>query len=63
MSADGFDWPASRAAIKRLQSERKRLAVERALAAPFYRKRLARINLDRLDEPEVWNAKIGRAHV
>ncbi len=52
-----FRWPQSRLAIAKLQSERKRLAVERAKQAPFYRGRLDHIRLDRLDEPEEW-AKI-----
>ncbi len=50
-------WPSSRADLAKLQSARKRRAVELALRAPFFRDRLKGINLDRLDEPEVW-AKI-----
>ena len=45
-----FNWPASPGAILQIQKQRKRIAVERALQAPFFRKRLANINLDRLDE-------------
>ncbi|MFL6795807.1 MAG: hypothetical protein ACJ8F3_00170, partial [Xanthobacteraceae bacterium] len=47
-------WPTSRQEIARIQSERKRLAFERAQGAPFYRGRLDHINPDRLDEPDVW---------
>jgi phenylacetate-CoA ligase len=50
-------WPSSRAAIEALQRERKRHAVEQALRAPFFRKRLSGLRLDRLDDPEEW-AKI-----
>jgi phenylacetate-CoA ligase len=49
--------PTSRDEIAKLQSERKRIAFERAMQAPFHQKRLAGINPDRLDEPEEW-AKI-----
>ena len=37
-----FRWPASRSEIERIQRERKRLAVELALRAPFFQSRLAR---------------------
>src|SRR5262249_52696620 len=47
-------WPGSREEIARIQRERKRIAVERALSVPFYRDRLRGIDLDRLHEPEVW---------
>jgi phenylacetate-CoA ligase len=50
-------WPASRAEIAVIQSERKRIAFERAKKAPFYKGRLDGINPSRLDDPEVW-AKI-----
>jgi phenylacetate-CoA ligase len=46
--------PASRAEVRRLQSERKRAAVERALLSPFWKKRIPSLNLARLDDPEVW---------
>jgi phenylacetate-CoA ligase len=49
-----LDLPASRAAIRRIQGERKRAAVERALRAPFWARRLPRLSLDRLDHPEEW---------
>ena len=43
-------WPSSKAVIDRIQAERKRVAVQRAMQAPFFKKRLAHINLDRLEE-------------
>ena len=46
--------PESRAEIVQIQRQRKRLAVERARQAPWYRGKLDRIDLDRLDDPEVW---------
>lgn len=48
-------WPTSHAEIEQVQRERKRAAVEQALRAPFHRSRLREIDLDRLDDPEVWN--------
>jgi len=47
--------PKTRAEIRRIQSERKRAAVEQALRSPFWRKRIAKgLALDKLDDPEVW---------
>jgi phenylacetate-CoA ligase len=47
--------PRSRAEIGRIQSERKRAAVERALQSPFWQKRISKkIDFQRLDDPEVW---------
>jgi phenylacetate-CoA ligase len=47
--------PKTRAEIRRIQSERKRVAVERALGSPFWAKRMPKdLPLDRLDDPEVW---------
>lgn len=46
--------PKSRAEIARLQSERKRVAFERAKAAPWYRGKLDGIDPNKLDDPEVW---------
>jgi phenylacetate-CoA ligase len=43
-------WPSSPEEISAIQKERKRMAVERALRAPFFRERLKGIRLDRLDE-------------
>ncbi len=50
-------WPASHAEIAIIQSERKRIAFERAKKAPFYKGRLDGIDPTRLDDPEIW-AKI-----
>ena len=47
-------WPVSQSDIARIQSERKRRAVELAARAPLFRDRLKGIDLDRLDDPEVW---------
>lgn len=47
-------WPTSRDELLRLQSVRKRAAVERALRAPFYEGRLDHVDLDRLDDPDEW---------
>jgi phenylacetate-CoA ligase len=49
-----LELPKSRAEIRRIQSERKRIAVERALESPFHRRRLPKLSLERLDEPEEW---------
>ena len=46
--------PRSRAEIRRIQSERKRLAVEQARRAPFWRSKLEKINVERLDDPDEW---------
>ena len=47
--------PASAQEIQTIQSARKRVAVERALASPFHRDRIPRdIDLERLDEGEEW---------
>ena len=53
MSVD-FRWPASETQILKIQAERKRVAVERAMRSPFLKKRIPRIDLDRLDDPDVW---------
>ena len=49
--------PSSREQILKIQSERKKIALERARKARFYQGKLDRINEDHLDEPEEW-AKI-----
>lgn len=50
-----MELPKSRKEIARLQSERKRAAVERALRSPFWKKRLPQdLDLARLDRPEEW---------
>ena len=49
--------PKSRKDIARIQSERKRVAVENALRSPFWQKRMpSNISLQKLDEPEVWRS-------
>src|SRR5436853_1655976 len=49
-----FRWPQSTTDIERIQHERKRVAVERAMRSPFLRKRMPKVDLDRLDDPNVW---------
>lgn len=49
--------PTSREQIAVIQSERKRVAFQRALQAPFHRGRLEGIDPARLDDPQEW-AKI-----
>lgn len=49
--------PASREEIRRVQSERKRVALAQARRAPFHRGRLDDVNPERLDDPDEW-AKI-----
>jgi phenylacetate-CoA ligase len=49
-----FRWPASKSHILKIQAERKRVAVERAMRSPFLGKRLPKLDLERLDDPEVW---------
>jgi phenylacetate-CoA ligase len=46
--------PASRAEIQRIQKERKRAAVEQAMRSTFWKPRLQKIRLDRLDDPDEW---------
>jgi len=46
--------PGSRGEIKRLQSEGKRAAVERAMRSPFWKRRIPQLDLAKLDDPEVW---------
>jgi phenylacetate-CoA ligase len=46
--------PRTRAEIRRIQSERKRTAVEQALRSPFWKKRLAGLDLKDLDDPHTW---------
>jgi len=46
--------PKSREEIRRIQSERKRVAVERALQSPFWKKRMPALDLGKLDDPELW---------
>src|SRR3954467_11260015 len=46
--------PRSRAEIRRIQSERKRHAVEQAMRSSFWRPRLEKVRLDRLEDPDEW---------
>ena len=49
--------PKSRAEIQKIQSERKRVALERALRSPFWKKRLPdKVKKEKLDDPEVWRS-------
>jgi len=50
-----FELPRTRKDVAKIQSARKRVAVEQALRSPFWQKRLPKkIDLDRLDDPGVW---------
>ena len=50
-----LQFPKNRIEIKKIQSARKRVAVEQALRSVFWKKRLSqKINLDKLDDPDVW---------
>jgi len=50
-----MEMPKSREEIRRLQSQRKRAAVEQALRSPFWKKRLPKdLDLAKLDDPELW---------
>jgi phenylacetate-CoA ligase len=49
-----LDLPKSRAAIERLQSERKKRALAQARRAAFYRGKLDHVNAERLDDPDEW---------
>ncbi len=51
-----WQMPKSRQKLAALQSRLKRKAVESALKSPVHAPRLRNIDLDRLDEPEVWNS-------
>ena len=46
--------PSSRDEIRKIQSERKRIAFERAKQAKWYQGKLDHIDVERLDDPEVW---------
>ena len=46
--------PKSRDDIRRIQSERKRIALRQARKAPFYRGKLDHVDEDRLDDPAEW---------
>lgn len=49
-----MELPKSRAEIRRIQSVRKRVAVEQALRSPFWKKRIRGIKLVDLDDPSAW---------
>lgn len=46
--------PKNRAEIEATQRDRKKLAVERARRAPFWREKLAHVDVDKLDDPAEW---------
>ena len=54
MTVSDFRWPRSQAEIERIHRERKRIAVERASQSPFWQRRLPRLDLDRVHEPDLW---------
>jgi phenylacetate-CoA ligase len=54
MNRLALEVPKSRNEIARIQSERKRLAVERARTTPFWKPRLSHIRLDKLDDMDEW---------
>jgi len=43
-------WPKSKTELEQIQRERKRVAVERAMQAPFFKHRLGNIHLEKLDD-------------
>ena len=51
-----MELPKTRDEIAAIQSERKRLAFERAKRAAWYQGKLDHIDPDRLDDPEVWQS-------
>src|SRR6185503_8035919 len=54
MASSLLTWPESAAQIARIQSAKKRLAVERALRSPFWKRRMPKIDLERVDDFDVW---------
>ena len=46
--------PKSREEIRAIQSERKKIAFQRAKQAPWYRGKLDGIDENKLDDPQVW---------
>jgi len=47
--------PKNRSDVKKIQAERKRVALAQALRSPFWKKRIPQdIDLRRLEDPEVW---------
>jgi phenylacetate-CoA ligase len=52
-----LELPKTRQEIARIQSVRKRAAVEQAQRSPFWQKRIPKnLDLGRLDDPEVWRS-------
>jgi phenylacetate-CoA ligase len=49
-----LELPRSRAEIAAIQRSRKRIALEQARRAPFFRGKLDHVNADRLDDPDEW---------
>jgi phenylacetate-CoA ligase len=49
-----LELPKSRAEVRRIQSQRKRVALEQAMRSAFWKKRLPAIDPAKLDDPEVW---------
>lgn len=49
-----LELPRSRADVKRIQSLRKRHAVEQARRSPFWQPRLKNVRIERLEDPEEW---------
>jgi phenylacetate-CoA ligase len=48
------DLPKTRAEIERIQSDRKKRALQQARRAPFFQGKLDHVNADRLDDPDEW---------
>src|SRR5438067_2699050 len=46
--------PKSRAEVQRIQKERKRAAVEQAMRSAFWKPRLGKVRVERLDDPDEW---------
>lgn len=49
-----LELPKSRKEVTKIQTERKRVAVEQAMRSPFWKRRLPNLDPDRLDDPDVW---------
>jgi phenylacetate-CoA ligase len=49
-----FPLPPDRNAIRRIQSERKKVALAQAQRSPFWKKRLPKLDPAKLDDPDVW---------
>ena len=47
--------PRSRSEIRRIQSQRKRKAIEQALLSPFWKPKLQHVAMDRLDDWDEWS--------